>query len=81
MLPINPLKIRYTLINSIYQDSIFSIDRIEVFQDSINTIVAGIGKMYYGEPPYAKKIWGPTGVQEQLCDPTEYYLDFLCYTL
>ncbi len=73
--------IRYTLINKAYQDSIFSIDRIEVFKDSVNkVVVAGIGKMYYGKPPYEKMIWDNFGSYEtSFVDPPEYYLDFFMF--
>jgi hypothetical protein len=80
--PLEIPKIKYTLINNIYQDSIFSINRIEVFQDSTNIVVAGIGEMYYGEPPYAKKIYDTTGLHNVIFDPIEYYLDFfMLYTI
>lgn len=80
--PLEIPKIKYTLINNIYQDSIFSINRIEVFQDSTNIVVAGIGKMYYGEPPYEKKIYDTTGLHNIIFDPIEYYLDFfMLYTI
>ena len=74
--------IKYTLINNAYQDSIFSIDRIEVFKDTTNTVVAGIGKMYYGEPPYDKIQPSPEGLTSVFVDPPEYYLDFfMLYTI
>ena len=70
------MNIKYTLINNIYQDSIFSIDRIEVFKNATNTVVAGIGKMYYGNPPYTKIVFDPLGTYQMLVNPNEYYLDF-----
>lgn len=77
-----PLNIKYTLINNIYQDSIFSIDRIEVFKNATNTVVAGIGKMYYGNPPYTKIVFDPLGTYQMLVNPNEYYLDFfMLYTI
>lgn len=74
---------KYTLINNIYQDSIFSIDRIEVFKDTNDIVVAGIGKMYYGVPPYQVLEPSPFGGAELvLKDPIEYYLDFfMLYTI
>lgn len=76
--------IKYTLINNAYQDSIFSIDRIEVFKDSTNnTTIAGIGKMYYGKPPYEVLHPAPNqGITIEFIDPSEYYLDFfMLYTI
>lgn len=78
-----PLRFKYTIINDIYQDSIFSIDRIEVFRDTSDIVVAGIGKMYYGNPPYQVLKPLPTGgTVLELVDPAEYYLDFfMLYTI
>ena len=73
--------IKYTLIDNIPQDSIFSIDRLEVFynQDSNEVVLTGIGKMYYGEPPY--QVLANPGVLDELelVNPDEYYLDFLMF--
>lgn len=79
--PIISSGIKYTLINNAYQDSIFSIDRIEVFKDSTNnTTIAGIGKMYYGNPPYEKLQFDPyEGINSTFVDPPEYYLDFFMF--
>ena len=79
--PIISSGIKYTLINNAYQDSIFSIDRIEVFKDSTNnTTIAGIGKMYYGNPPYEKLQFDPyEGINSTFVDPSEYYLDFFMF--
>lgn len=81
ILPIISSGIKYTLINNAYQDSIFSIDRIEVFKDSTNnTTIAGIGKMYYGNPPYEKLQFDPyEGISYVFKDPSEYYLDFFMF--
>ncbi len=78
-----PLRFKYTIINDIYQDSIFSIDRIEVFKNTSDIVVAGIGKMYYGKPPYQVLKPLPTGgTVLELVDPAEYYLDFfMLYTI
>ncbi|MBO7277260.1 MAG: hypothetical protein J6U84_04790 [Bacteroidales bacterium] len=75
--------IKYTLINNAYEDSIYSIDRIEVFKDATNTVVAGIGKMYYGEPPYEVMHPNSNGdITFELKNPHEYYLDFfMLYTI
>lgn len=80
-IPITLSGIKYTLINNAYQDSIFSIDRIEVFKDSTNnTTIAGIGKMYYGHPPYEKFQFDPyEGINYEFVDPSEYYLDFFMF--
>ena len=79
--PIISSGIKYTLINNAYQDSIFSIDRIEVFKDATNnTTIAGIGKMYYGNPPYEKLQFDPyEGINSTFVDPSEYYLDFFMF--
>lgn len=45
---LNPSNIKYSLINEIYQDSIFSINRIEVFKDNNSIVVSGIGKCTMG---------------------------------
>lgn len=79
--PIISSGIKYTLINNAYQDSIFSIDRIEVFKDATNnTTIAGIGKMYYGKPPYEVLHPAPNqGITIEFKDPSEYYLDFFMF--
>mgnify|MGYP003417578902 FL=1 len=79
--PVISSGIKYTLINNAYQDSIFSIDRIEVFKDSTNnTTIAGIGKMYYGHPPYEKLQFDPyEGINSTFVDPSEYFLDFFMF--
>ena len=73
--------IKYTLIDNIPQDSIFSIDRLEVFynQDSNEVVLTGIGKMYYGEPPYQTLGEDPFSGEFDTVDPMEYYLDFLMF--
>lgn len=75
--------IKFTPIGNIYQDKIYSIDRIEVFfnQDRDEIEIAGIGKMYYGEPPYQKLVYNETfSISELvLVDPKEYYLDFFMF--
>ena len=87
-IPINPINtptIKFTLINNIHQDSIFSIDRIEAYYntDSNEVVLAGIGKMYYGEPIYLKFFNDPIfGSYTRYVDPDEYYLDFfMLYTI
>ncbi|MEE0916731.1 MAG: hypothetical protein UIQ67_00315 [Bacteroidales bacterium] len=54
----NSTNIKFTPINNIHQDKIYSIDRIEVFlnEDRNEIEIAGIGKMYYGEPPYQRLV-------------------------
>ena len=75
--------IKFTPINNIHQDKIYSIDRIEVFlnEDRNEIEIAGIGKMYYGEPPYQKLVYNETfSISELvLVDPKEYYLDFFMF--
>lgn len=81
---LNPPKIKYTPINNIYQDNIYSIDRIEVFYnpDSNQVVVAGIGKMRYGMPPYRTIVHTQNVIEMVLTDPDEYYLDFfMLYTI
>jgi hypothetical protein len=78
----NSSNIKYTLINNIYQDSIFSINRIEVFRDSNDVVIAGIGKMYYGKPPYEVMTPNQFDITFEFKDPSEYYLDFfMLYTI
>ncbi|MDD5961487.1 MAG: hypothetical protein PUC16_04355 [Bacteroidales bacterium] len=68
--------IKYTLFDDIYQDSIYSIDRIEAYYDSCNNrVIAGIGKMLYGKPPYMRMTMNGMMV----VDPDEYYLDFVMF--
>jgi hypothetical protein len=76
---LNPSNIKYSLINEIYQDSIFSINRIEVFKDNNSIVVSGIGKMYYGKPPYQTLSPSSNGSTLILTDPDEYYLDFFMF--
>ena len=68
---------------NIYQDKVYSIDRIEVFTDSNDVVLAGIGKMYYGKPKYLKFFYDPiVGSYTDYFDPDEYYLDFfMLYTI
>ncbi|MEE0947708.1 MAG: hypothetical protein U0L53_03195 [Bacteroidales bacterium] len=79
----NSSTIKYTIINNIYQDKVYSIDRIEVFTDSNDVVLAGIGKMYYGKPKYLKFFYDPiVGSYTDYFDPDEYYLDFfMLYTI
>jgi hypothetical protein len=80
----NPPKIKYSLINNIHQDNIYSIDRIEAFYntDSNNVVVAGIGKMRYGKPPYQGIVHTNNTIEMEFVDPDEYYLDFfMLYTI
>ncbi|MEE0926618.1 MAG: hypothetical protein UH641_03360, partial [Bacteroidales bacterium] len=80
----NQPKIKYTPINNIHQDNIYSIDRIEVFYNSNNkkVEVAGIGKMRYGMPPYRTIVHTQNVIEMVLTDPDEYYLDFfMLYTI
>ena len=79
----NSTNIKFTSINNIYQDKIYSIDRIEVFlnEDRNEIEIAGIGKMYYGKPPYQRLVNNETfSITELvLVDPKEYYLDFFMF--
>ncbi len=78
-IPLTPSTIKYTLINGMYQDSVFSIDRMEVFRDSNNVVIAGLGKMYYGKPPYQTLSPSPGGTTMVVNDFDEYYLDFFMF--
>ena len=84
-IPLNPETIKYTIINDIYEDSIYSINRIEAYynSDSNEIVLAGIGKMYYGKPKYLKFFYDPiVGSYTNYFDPDEYYLDFfMLYTI
>ncbi len=75
---LTPQNVKYSLINGIHQDKVFSIDRIEAYRDNKDVpIIAGIGKMYYGKPPYQQM--SPQTGSMVLKDPDEYYLDFLMF--
>ena len=78
---LNPPKIKYTPINNIHQDNIYSIERIEAFynSDSNKVVVAGIGKMRYGMPPYRTIVHTQNVIEMVLTDPDEYYLDFFMF--
>ncbi len=74
--------IKYTLIDNIYQDKIYSINRIEAYYhtDSNEVVLAGIGKMYYGKPKYLEFFDDPIlGLYTDYIDPDEYYLDFFMF--
>ena len=83
-IPLNPETIKYTIINDIYEDSIYSINRIEAYynSDSNEIVLAGIGKMRYGEPPYQVLNITDPDITFDTIDPNEYYLDFfMLYTI
>lgn len=68
--------IRYTLFDSIYQDEIYTIKKIETYYDSNgDRVIAGFGNMLYGKPPYRDF----QNFQSVLVDPDEYYLDFVMF--
>ena len=79
-----PRNIKYTRINNIPQDNIYSIDRIEAYynSDSNEVVLAGIGKMRYGKPPYLRFNHDYSDGELELVDPIEYDLDFfMLYTI
>lgn len=68
--------IRYTLFDSIYQDEIYTIKKIETYYDSNgDRVIAGFGNMLYGKPPYRSF----QNFQSVIIDPDEYYLDFVMF--